>query len=99
MKKLIVMDLVWICGSDLTSRTSDEKHECMGYDSWMLKESNKYVICMQEKISDNGMVIKLLAGEQCQYKLRNLDFSRFKAMIIVSRACQSIVKQNDSTLE
>jgi hypothetical protein len=32
MKKLIVMDLVWIW-SDLTSRTSDEKRECMGYDS------------------------------------------------------------------
>jgi hypothetical protein len=33
MKKLIVTDLVQICGSDLTSGTSDEKHECMGYDS------------------------------------------------------------------
>jgi hypothetical protein len=33
MKKLIVTDLVWICGSDLTSGTLDEKCECMGYDS------------------------------------------------------------------
>jgi len=33
MKKLIVMDLVRICGSDLTSGTSDEKCECMGYDN------------------------------------------------------------------
>jgi hypothetical protein len=32
MKKLIVMDPVWICGSDLTSGTLDEKRECMGYD-------------------------------------------------------------------
>jgi len=33
MKKLIATDLVWICGSDLASGTSDEKRECMGYDS------------------------------------------------------------------
>jgi len=33
MKKLIAMDPVRICGSDLTSGTSDEKCECMGYDS------------------------------------------------------------------
>jgi hypothetical protein len=33
MKKLIVMDPVRICGSDLTSGTSDEKRECMGYDN------------------------------------------------------------------
>jgi hypothetical protein len=32
MKKLIVMDPVRICGSDLTSGTLDEKRECMGYD-------------------------------------------------------------------
>jgi len=32
MKKLIVMDPVRICGLDLTSGTSDEKRECMGYD-------------------------------------------------------------------
>jgi len=32
MKKLIVTDPVWIW-SDLTSGTSDEKRECMGYDS------------------------------------------------------------------
>jgi hypothetical protein len=25
---------VWICGSDLTSGTSDEKRECMEYDSY-----------------------------------------------------------------
>jgi len=34
MKKLIVTDLVWICGSDLASGTSDEKREYMGYDTW-----------------------------------------------------------------
>jgi hypothetical protein len=33
MKKLIVMDPVQICGSDLTSGTLDEKRECMGYDT------------------------------------------------------------------
>jgi hypothetical protein len=33
MKKLIITDLEWICGSDLAFRTSDEKRECMGYDS------------------------------------------------------------------
>jgi len=33
MKKLIVTDPVRICGSDLTSGTSDEKRECMGYDT------------------------------------------------------------------
>jgi hypothetical protein len=33
MKKLIVTDPVWICGSDLTSGTSDEKRECMGCDT------------------------------------------------------------------
>jgi len=33
MKKLIVMDLEQICGSDLVSGISDEKHKCMGYDS------------------------------------------------------------------
>jgi hypothetical protein len=33
MKKLIVMDPVRICGSDLTSGTLDEKRKCMGYDS------------------------------------------------------------------
>jgi len=33
MKKLIMMDPVQICGSDLTSGTSDEKREWMGYDS------------------------------------------------------------------
>jgi hypothetical protein len=37
MKKLIITDQIWICGldwirSDLVSRTSDEKHKCMGYD-------------------------------------------------------------------
>jgi hypothetical protein len=32
MKKLIVMDLVWICGLDLTSGTSDEKRKYMEYD-------------------------------------------------------------------
>jgi len=32
MKKLIVMDLAQICGSDLTSGTSDEKCEYMEYD-------------------------------------------------------------------
>jgi len=36
MKKLIVTDPVWICGSDLTSGTSDEKCKCMGYDSTAL---------------------------------------------------------------
>jgi len=33
MKKLIVTDPVRICGSDLASRTSDEKREYMGYDN------------------------------------------------------------------
>jgi hypothetical protein len=33
MKKLIITDLDWICGLDLVSGTSDEKHECMGYDN------------------------------------------------------------------
>jgi hypothetical protein len=37
MKKLIIMDLVQICGSHLVPGTSDEKHECMGYDSHMHK--------------------------------------------------------------
>jgi hypothetical protein len=32
MKKLIVMDPARICGSDLTSGTSDEKHKYMEYD-------------------------------------------------------------------
>jgi len=32
MKKLIATDPVRICGLDLTSGTSDEKRECMGYD-------------------------------------------------------------------
>jgi len=30
MKKLIIMDRI---RSDLVSRTSDEKHKCMGYDN------------------------------------------------------------------
>jgi len=44
MKKLIMTDLVRICGSDLTSGTSDEKHECMGYDTfpiWHLSQMRK----------------------------------------------------------
>jgi hypothetical protein len=40
MKKLIATDPVWICGSDLTSGTSNEKRECMGYDKYSKKGSD-----------------------------------------------------------
>jgi hypothetical protein len=33
MKKLIITDPAWICGSDLVSGTLDEKRECMEYDT------------------------------------------------------------------
>jgi hypothetical protein len=33
MKKLIITDLVQICGLDLTSGTLDEKHKYMEYDT------------------------------------------------------------------
>jgi hypothetical protein len=41
MKKLIVTDPVWICGSDLVSGTSDEKRKYMGYDTQQASSNQK----------------------------------------------------------
>jgi hypothetical protein len=44
MKKLIIMDPVWICGLDLISGTSDEKCKYMGYDT---EPAHPVIVCLQ----------------------------------------------------
>jgi hypothetical protein len=81
MKKLIATDPVQICGSDLTSGTSDEKHECMGYDRiqlWYIgfiyvrKTSTDQAISSSTEIgkqkneSETGSRVKVKGGTESQ---------------------------------
>jgi len=73
MKKLIVMDLVWICGLDLISGTLDEKREYMGYDRGC---SKVHVLKAQGTQKARCMFWLVCTGcHECRYAIKPVVYS------------------------